>query len=412
MWSSRQNRIVDKSMTQKDIYDNLLVVLIVSLIAGYAGGLLSPVHLVEIVLIPYLLGCRKLLRQRVFNSLFVFAFIWFSFSLLSLLWATDLLRGFATVIVYFFRFLMCFELLAFSMAARNPLASISKGWLVAVLLTSVVGMWEIITDHHLAMARETELSNIGMIVQRAQASVLFYNPNTYSLFLLMAFPFMLYRLMTGDKKWLTVIALVLSCYIIIRNASRGAILGIGIMIFITLASSMKRKRYRGYAILAMVMIAALLVYFGESLFSSFILRMETQGMQDGARFEIWAGAWDVFLKSHGLGVGAGSMTAVLGSLNHFGIGYAHCLLLESLVEGGVVFFFMIIGFLWKICKAYFSEPEKNIKIFLGLALITFPIYSIINSEYLRSPFVWCFFMCVFLFAKHQKLDVFQQQKAK
>lgn len=396
-------------MTQKNVYDNLLVVLIASLVSGYVGGMLySLVHIVEIVFLPYLFSCKFLFRKKFFAQLFLFAFVWLSFSAVSLLWASEAHRGVVTVIMFFFRFLMCFEILAFSLRARRPLESISKGWLVAVIMTLFVGLWEIMTDHHLAIAREVEYSALGEIIQRAQASVLFYNPNTYSLFLVMAFPFLIYRLIIGDKKWLTLIALLLSSFIVIKNASRGAMICVGIMVVMALAFFLKRKKYRWHAIFSALVLAGLIFFFGHDLFSVFLFRMETHGMQDGARFEIWAGAWNVFLKSRGLGVGAGSMTAVLGALNSYGIGYAHCFLLEALVEGGVVLAALIFGYIYGLFKAALSKPEKNVRLVVYMALITFPIYSIINSEYLRPAFIWCFFMCVFMFSRYRKLDVSQR----
>ena len=396
-------------MTQKNVYDNLLVVLIASLVSGYVGGMLySLVHIVEIVFLPYLFSCKFLFRKKFFAQLFLFAFVWLSFSAVSLLWASEAHRGVVTVIMFFFRFLMCFEILAFSLRARWPLESISKGWLVAVIMTLFVGLWEIMTDHHLAIAREVEYSALGEIIQRAQASVLFYNPNTYSLFLVMAFPFLIYRLIIGDKKWLTLTALLLSSFIVIKNASRGAIICVGIMVVMALAFFLMRKKYRWHAIFSALVLAGLMFFFGHDLFSVFLFRMETHGMQDGARFEIWAGAWDVFLKSRGLGVGAGSMTAVLGALNSYGIGYAHCFLLEALVEGGVVLAALTFGFIYGLFKAALSKPEKNVRLVVYMALITFPIYSIINSEYLRPAFIWCFFMCVFMFSRYRKLDVSQR----
>lgn len=394
-----------------NIYDKLLVILIVSLVSGYAGGMLfSPVHIVEIAVLPYLFSCKMLFRKRIFFQLFLFSFIWLSFSVISLFWASEPYRSIATLVMFFFRFLMCFELLAFSMRARKPLESISKGWLVAVLITLVIGLFEIVTDHHLAMAREAELTALSEIVQRARASVLFYNPNTYSLFLVMAFPFLVYRLFSDNRKWVTIVTMLVLLFVVIRNASRGSILSLGVMTIVTLFYFLKRRKYRRYAILSIVLLVILLAFFGQSLFSAFLLRMETQGMQDGARFDIWAGAWDVFVKSHGLGVGVGSMTAVLGSLNRFGIGYAHCMLLEALVEGGVVLASLIVIFLFRLLKSALSEPQREVKLVLLLSMITYPIYFIINSEYLRPAFIWCFFMCLYLFAKHQVLTAPQQQR--
>ena len=398
--------VATNTAAKTNTYDNLLVILISSLVFGYFGGWeVSPVHIVEIFVLPYLLSSKGLFRKKVFSRLFLFSFVWMSFCVLSLLWTSSLDRGIVSVIMYLFRVLMCFELLAFSIKARRPLASISKGWMLAVALTSIIALWEIFTDHHLGIAREVDLGPLNTLVQRTQASVLFYNPNTYSLFLVMAFPFLAYRLVSENRKRLTIAVMLVLLYVVIRNASRGAILCLGVMTVMTLFFFIKRRKYRGYAILSLLFLAAILAIFGSSLFSSFILRMEAQGLQDGARFEIWAGAWQVFVKSHGLGTGAGSMLDEVGSMNHLGIAYTHCMLLEALVEGGVFLASLIIFVLIRLFKAAVSESQKDVRLVLWMSMITYPIYFIINSEYLRPAFIWCFFMCVYLFAMHRKLQV-------
>lgn len=391
--------------TKTNIYDNLLVVLITSLVFGYAGGaVLSPVNFVELLFFPYLLSNRNLLKKRVSARLLLFAILWLSYSVLSLVWASNVNRGLLTIFVYFFRFLMCLEMLVFSMRANRPLESISKGWFLAVVLTAVVALWEILTNHHLAIAREESLSALSQDVQRAQASVLFYNPNTYCVFLVMAFPFLAYKLLSEKKKALTITVLLVLFFIVIKNASRGAILSVGIMTLMLLLFFFKNKRFRGYGFVLLALLAVFFVLFGESLFSAFLFRMETQGMQDGARFEIWDGAWSTFLKSRGFGVGVGSMTKHLGALNSYGIEYAHCLLLESLVEGGVILTALVLFVLFRLLKLTVSVHQKTVRIVLWMALITFPVYSIINSEYLRPAFVWSFFMSAFLYALHKESD--------
>lgn len=384
-------------------YDNLLVILIASLVFGYAGGAaLSPVNFIELFFLPYLLSNRNLFRKKACVRLLFFSILWLSYSILSITWASNINRGILTIFMYFFRFLMCFEMLVFSMRANKPLESLSKGWFLAVILTSVIALWEILTDHHLSIAREASLSTLSLDVQRAQASVLFYNPNTYCVFLVMAFPFLAYKLLSEKKKALTITVLLVLFFIVIKNASRGAILSVGIMTLMLLLFFVKNKRFRGYGFVLLALLAVFFVLFGESLFSAFLFRMETQGMQDGARFEIWDGAWSTFLKSRGFGVGVGSMTKHLGALNSYGIEYAHCLLLESLVEGGVILTALVLFVLFRLLKLTVSVHQKTVRIVLWMALITFPVYSIINSEYLRPAFVWSFFMSAFLYALHKE----------
>ena len=61
-------------MTQKNVYDNLLVILIVSLVAGYAGGwAFSPVHIAEIAVFPYFLSCKGVFRKGIFSQLLLFS---------------------------------------------------------------------------------------------------------------------------------------------------------------------------------------------------------------------------------------------------------------------------------------------------------------------------------------------------
>ena len=213
----------------------------------------------------------------------------------------------------------------------------------------------------------------------------------------------MYRFLTS-RKLSFLVPIFLVAYIILKNGSRGSILSLGIMLLIYILNGLKSRNSRIVALLFILFLTSVLLIFGEKLFAVFIVRMEMQGIQDNSRLEIWMGAWDLFVKSKGLGCGVGSMGVLLPSLNRFGIGYAHCMLLESMIEGGAFLLSLILYFLLKVIKSAFSEKNLSIKVLLFSVIIAFPVYTIINSEYLRPAFIWCFFFSTYIFSIYYKIN--------
>ena len=67
---------------------------------------------------------------------------------------------------------------------------------------------------------------------------------------------------------------------------------------------------------------------------------------------------------------------------------------------------VVIYFLWRLYKNAKKITEINMKSVLMGAVISFPFYSIINSENLRPHFIWVFFATIYVLslAKLKKED--------
>ena len=146
---------------------------------------------------------------------------------------------------------------------------------------------------------------------------------------------------------------------------------------------------------------------GESLFTMIEVRTANAALlEGGSRFEIWNHAFNAFAKTLGLGSGIGGIKAAMAA-EWNGINIPHNIFLEVLLEFGLIIFICFISFLYKIihyARKYADDAEK---ITIYLALFSFPVYGIIDSGYLKSPFVfaaissWLVFAC-FNQIKYQK----------
>ena len=227
-------------------YDIYILLLIVSTIFGNIGGALTAPRLLGILLVPKLFGIVNRENLKYLSSLRSWCVAFYVFVLVSLLWTPDRVEGFKELVYYLVHFLIFFEVIVFSRKALSPLQFITIGFALCVLLTSVVGFWELTTDNHLAYSKmdEAKVSNLGgEIVLRNFAAVTFYNLNGYVTYLCFCLPFLLYGFSLEKKllKWLSFIALVIAIVLILCNASRGGMFSIVICLAVFFLMSQKNK---------------------------------------------------------------------------------------------------------------------------------------------------------------------------
>lgn len=388
----------------KNIYDWMITILITSLIFGYLGSFLfQPVVLLVIMFLPKLIQnapCFK--RPYNGNALLIFAILAL-YCTISIFWAPDFSRSIKLLIRAYIHVAFCLELMVFSQRARAPLESIAQAWILAFLLTSVVAVWELVTDHHLvAIAHEDDV----LQYERHRAAVTFHNNNTYSLFVIFSLPFLMFRLITArdhKKRRRLVLALFLLFAIILVNASRGAILCLLVIPWVFARGIMKKgdKRIRRLVIVMTVLIVVFLLVLGSILLEAILYRIMTQGIfQDNARLVLMRSSWDLFLQSHGFGLGFGSMIPALteSSLNSTDLTYCHNLLLELMVEGGVLLGFAFVRFVIRLFVHARRQGSVPRKLLVYSSLLALPVFSVINSGYTSPTFVWAFFASIYIFA--------------
>ncbi len=274
-------------------YDLFLIFLVASLAGGLIGGALSIPRILAIILSPFFIRLfieKKCERVYFFGFFFV---IWLLYALLSFLWTSNLDEAGKEMLYYPVHFLYFLEILLFSYYALNPLKSIALGWFIGFLCTAFIALWELSTDHHLKFTKQQSdlkmnLGN-GIIAAHKFCSVTFGNYNSYVRYLTFAYPFLIYVYAKNYfNKFFVLACLVMPFIFIGMNASRGGILSILILLFLSLFFQGKanKKVVVSFAII-ITTLSMILLY--TDFFTILSHRMETTA-SDRSRFSICTSA--------------------------------------------------------------------------------------------------------------------------
>ena len=388
-------------------YDFFIIILIASLSFGIIGQAYQVPRVLAVVFLPVLIASFKYARNYVKPYLLCFAAFCF-FCLLSMAWTPDFDTGIKELVYYLVHFLLFLEVIVFSRLSKSPTYAVSMGWMVAVSMTLVVALWEIFTGHHLSMAvfkSEAIIKTGTEIVVRRNASVTFGNFNTYVTFLCFAFPFLLYRVsrIRGLKirAAIPVIVVLLAAVCILFNASRGGILTLVGMsgIYVIMNSS---NKYTLPLTIVIVLAAGYILYSNGNILDAINARSSEQGMfESNERIVIWIATMKAFVSTYGLGVGIGGMQVAIAQFTT-GVTITHNLFLEILLQYGVIFFSVFLFFLVRLYKKTVKLNNVAIKTTLLMALITMPVYGIINSGYLLSPGFYVLLSSLIVFADDER----------
>ena len=392
----------NKEMHNK--YDSYLIVLLASLSLGNIGGPLQMPRILAILFAPMVFTCIRIFRTNYIG--YAVFFIGFTlYALCSLLWSPDKIRGIEEVIYYTVHFFLFFELLIFALKARNPVLSVSKGWLYAIAFTLVIAIWEIVTDNHLPISVQgSDLSmNTGEeIIKRQFASVTFGNYNSYVTFLCFSLPFVFYRIISIQKlnvrKLIDILVVLLASIVILFNASRGGLLCLCLMFAIYFITLPKNKNSFLIIVFVLAISVLALYYFGEDILRTIIARsVDGNLFQGSSRFIIWKVALQTFSDTLFLGTGVGGLRPWMTRFANGGINVPHNMLLEILVQFGLIISLVFIIFLIKLLIRAMNEHDSSIQKMLYISFISFPFASIINSTYLLSPWLYAFFASIIIF---------------
>ena len=390
-------------------YDIYILLLIVSTIFGNIGGAVTAPRLLGILLVPKLFGIVNRENLKYLSSLRSWCVAFYVFVLVSLLWTPDKVEGFKELVYYLVHFLIFFEVIVFSRKALSPLQFITIGFALCVLLTSVVGFWELTTDNHLAYSKmdEANASNIGgEIVLRNFAAVTFYNLNGYVTYLCFCLPFLLYGFSLEKKllKWMSFIAIVIAIVLILCNASRGGMFTIVICLAVFFLMSPKNKSLI-YSFLVLIGGLLYILYkYGDSILFILTLRLSEGGATtDDSRLKIWGNALKVLIEYSGFGCGIGGMNSAMKQFAKGGVSITHNIFVEVLCQYGVIFFLAFVFFLFKQFKTGLKLLDKKRRVLLTVALVSFPMTGIINSGYLLTPQLFIVLASIYVFANYERI---------
>lgn len=386
-------------------YDLMILILIISQISGHYFGILNPISFFVLLFFPILLKNLQDNTIKFVAPFLRFFVFWTLYNICSVLWAPLFMRSLYYCILFMINFIMFLEIIVFSKKSSNPHNTIAIGWLIAFLLTSFVGIWELRTGNHLSIAKEhlsrENFSGDGAI--GSYTSVTFYNINTYAIYILGVIPFVFYAIVSKTSMMIKILALycgLIGMVFLFIDGSRGASLSLVLMfiVFLFLILRKGNKKNVAWAIIALGIVFYIFYEFGEIILSLVLYRMQTSGFEDNSRLVLYEKSLEIFFNSGGLGTGVGSMVPAMEALgNRYDIFYSHNLFLEFLMQFGIVLF---AGFLYYLFKLFFMARKVLLpsKVVIYSALYGLPFYSVINSEYTHLNFVWCYFATLFVYA--------------
>ena len=402
---------ISREMSSYNKYDIYVITLLLSLAFGGIGGALTITRLLAVVMLPALMILYTTSRTYIRPYIISFG-VFYAYCLLTMLWTSDRVEAIKELVYYPIHFLIFLEIVVFSRHSKHTVNSIALGWLVAVSLTLVVAMWELVNDQHLSMSVQQTgmMMNTGdEIIQRRFASVTYGNYNTYVTFLCFAIPFITYYFFNFKRKTvlgtISIFAVFLSVVCILFNASRGGLLSILIMGIVYLWNNSK-KRNRFFIATVLVILVSFIIYSNGDIVLKAISQRTANGsfFAGNSRYVIWSNAWEAFKPTYGLGVGIGGMTKAMEGVTK-GITVTHNMFMEILLQYGYVFLFLFVTYIFVMTKKTLHVKSNSIQTCLSMALCAMPVYLIINSGYLLNPFVYAGFasMTVFTDYEHTQL---------
>lgn len=385
-------------MITNNKYDYLLILLIAILIFGYYGTPLYPSRLLALAISPLVL--KEISRKSVYIPSYVICFfvIWIFMGVVSLLWSYDRVNGFKALFYFFCNIISFFSLYVFGLKAKNPILSILTGWSLLFVLTIPFAIYEFSTGNHFITLHSESLSLLdadGIRVFRRYASVTYGNLNKYNVIICLCLPYILASFFWIKNKkyqffhWIVLLAVT---YIVLMNASRGALLCMVMAFGLFMYYMLKQNLVNRVFVLVMLMAVAYVLYVNFDLFFGQMLGRlaESKIAVDDSRTNIYSRAIHILIDTCGLGVGIGGVNQALRLTTVSGIAAMHNMFLEFLIQFGVIPFIFYIRFISNIYIKLVYSRDFIFK-FLGKVLIVTAIpMFIINSNYLMDTDMWLF----------------------
>lgn len=389
-------------------YDTFLFILVVSVAFGGIGGPFQVVRIVAILLLPVFYRLYRSKGCGYARSLYQGLLLIYLYMLVSFVWTPDKSLAIKELVYFPIHFLLFLEITVFARFAKASLKSISRGWLMAVLLCSAVAFWELTTNNHLSIAYEQGgvVDTGAMSFEHFTASVTFANYNNYNIFLCFSFPwifsFLIEKGYSFKEKLVSLIALVLLLVVIVINGSRGGMLSCVIMLSIYFVMSAKSVKRNVLFALIMILVGYLSIQYGQDYFTYISYRV-SDGMlsNEETRSVIWSNELKVFGDYYGFGTGVGGNDVAMSKYSQVYTS-PHNLFLEVLGEFGIIIAFVFICFIWRLFVKSLNLDHDR-KVLLMMALIAMPAYGIVNSGYLLQTHFYVLMATIYVYANYDRI---------
>lgn len=379
----------------------VITAIIFQIFGGLISGFIAPTRLIIVVLlplIPIMLVKRKIDTSYLYE--FIFLLIWLLYGFISIIWSYSPGDALYELEIMVFNFTAFFVLLAVMSESNYPEKSIVTGWTIFFLLTVPLAIIELLFDLHLPISNtfDNELMNYGdNLVVRRFASVTFFNLNSYNTMLCYAMPFIVSRLVVNSSLNKTIfnwIVLLIFSFIVIKNGSRATFINLVIALILYIRMSFKDSKNISYLIFLIVLLGIVFGVLFKDEFVLIISRLTSQGFIDLERSLLIVFGLTALSESYFMGVGAGNFKPIMDKVYQQFLTSPHNLLLEIVVQYGIIILIMFLIFIFRLYKFHNNSPSPQYKLLVSISLFTLPLTSIIDSGYLDSVYIWIYFASI------------------
>lgn len=406
----------------RNLFDYILIFLLMLMAFGSLGGFWQPVRIAELLLLPMM--AYDMLRthpKATTTAKWIAGFLcgWWIWAAVSIIWACELTAS-AKYVVHLGIYMLSFaEIIWLCRRAAKPMQSLTTGWLLAAVLTMPLALWELVTDRHLPSSvrqclylrlSETEL------MPRPFAAATFDNMNAYNVLLGCSFA-MLTIALSRSRRWQTAgygLAYVLVIVILLSNGSRGALMAVvaGLIALMILARHNSNRIVGGTLLLVIGFwiglgmsghhVPSFLDSWSEETRQEWREKMDidwdgnanallagrlnSNGLQDPSRAELWKACGEEIVDSHFLGVGAANYVCALERHPESLYKAPHNLFIEVLLQFGILILAGFVVFLlWPLWR---SRKDKALRgDCLTVLAILLPL-TIVDSTFLLKAHTW------------------------
>lgn len=401
------------SKVKNNKYDYLLILSILVCGLGYIAAPMYPARIFAILLIPFTIKEYSKTGIKLPVYLRNFLYIWLVFTLFSFLWTGDLIAGVKAFVYLSINIISFLSICFLSLKANKPIQSLLIGWIMLVLFMFPIALYEFSTGQHpIASSQETDLrlvSSEGINIERIHAYVTFGALNAYNVVLCYCITFIIASFFYFQGRYnhlFLFILLLLIIFQILINASRGALLCMGLSMSVFLYKGQKMKLMPRVWFYMMFGFAIILIYLAKNLILEQILGriLENSLLEDNSRTSIYSLAMQIFWGTLGFGVGIGSNDyAISSAYPLYGITATHNLYLEFLLQFGVIPFFFFLYFIYRFYISSYKSQQPTISIIGTLLIVNSLPMFIIDSGYLLTSILWVYWGSSFAMLMVSKL---------
>lgn len=383
-------------------------------------GSLTPYRFISIILtvllIYYFIKTNK--KIKLTSNVYIIMIIFFVFILQNLIMIIineNPYEAIAKIINLLFSILIIFLIYNISTNDRI-LENIIKTIYVFYIVAVIASLYEIYTGNYFFEVAELSLRKNSLNLYYPIG--MFYNTNGMACFLAIMFP-LIYDKIIIKNSWLNFIAnnvlLVVSIFICLAAECRLALIYFVMFIiyniFFKLLKSEKGFKVRKifFIIGIFCVVIFCFIYFNVQikLLNEQILSVNNkEDTSINIRMNLVIDGLDMLAKSKLVGIGTGNFeTEILNYDNVGNITNAHNFIIEMLTENGMIIFVLcailyikIILNIYKKVKNETNAINKNFMLNLLFTVITFPIYSSINSSSYAYMPLWIIIAIWIIFA--------------